>query len=271
MGLGLSKKQRYQKLIETIFLERYSEGAQRVAFLRSDIVSTAEQLGVELPKNLGDVVYMFRYRRSLPESIRSKLPEGRAWAIKSEGRSRYAFVAVEDIPIVPTLHQERIKIPDATPGIVAKYVLSDEQALLARVRYNRLIDIFMGVTCYSLQSHLRTTVPAMGQVETDEIYVGVNSDGAHFVFPVQAKGGTDQLGITQIEQDFAICAHKFPGLICKPVGAQFLDHTTIVLFEFVSTDEGVRIRRQAHYRLVAPDDLTDEELRSYASSYAADG
>lgn len=64
------------------------------------------------------------------------------------------------------------KVPDATPGIVAKYAFNDEQALLAKVRYNRLVDIFTGVTCYSLQNHLRTTVSEIGQVETDEIYVG---------------------------------------------------------------------------------------------------
>ena len=46
-----------------------------------------------------------------------------------------------------------IKIPDATPGIVQKYALADEQALLAKLRYNRLLDIFTGVTCYSLQNH----------------------------------------------------------------------------------------------------------------------
>ena len=36
------------------------------------------------------------------------------------------------------------KVPDATPGVVSLYALGDEQALLARVRYNRLIDIFIG-------------------------------------------------------------------------------------------------------------------------------
>ena len=76
------------------------------------------------------------------------------------------------------------KIPDATPSIVEKYALDDEQALLTKLRYNRLIDIFTGVTCYSLQNHLRTTVPGIGQVETDEIYVGVDKLGRQFVFPV---------------------------------------------------------------------------------------
>jgi hypothetical protein len=109
------------------------------------------------------------------------------------------------------------KVPDATPGIVVRYSLNDEQALLAKVRYNRLIDIFTGVTCYSLQNHLRTTVADMGQVETDEIYVGVDRRGAQYVFPVQAKGGTDKLNIVQIEQDFALCRRSSPTLL-SPTG-----------------------------------------------------
>ena len=63
------------------------------------------------------------------------------------------------------------KIPDATPGVISRYAINDEQGLLAKLRYNRLIDIFTGLTCYSLQNHLRTTVPELGQVETDEIYL----------------------------------------------------------------------------------------------------
>ena len=42
------------------------------------------------------------------------------------------------------------KIPDATPGIIAKYASTDEQGLLAKLRYNRLLDILTGTTCYSL-------------------------------------------------------------------------------------------------------------------------
>ena len=80
-------------------------------------------------------------------------------------------------------------MPDSTPGIIARYSFNDEQAVLARVRYNRLIDIFLGIACLSLQNHFRTTVPGMGQVETDEIYVGVDKGGSHYVVPVQAKGG----------------------------------------------------------------------------------
>jgi len=155
------------------------------------------------------------------------------------------------------------KVPDSTPGIVAKYAFNDEQALLAKVRYNRLVDIFSGVTCYSLQNHLRTTVPEMGQVETDEIYIGVDKKGAHYVFPVQAKGGKDKLNLVQIEQDFAVCATKFPLLVCRPIAAQFMEEGVIALFEFESGENGVTISSEKHYKLVPPKDVTDNDLQTY--------
>jgi hypothetical protein len=39
------------------------------------------------------------------------------------------------------------------------------------VRYNRLLYIFLGLTTYSLQNHLRTTVKSVGgsQIAIDEI------------------------------------------------------------------------------------------------------
>lgn len=104
----------------------------------------------------------------------------------------------------------------------------------------------------------------MGQVETDEIYVGVDRRGAHFVFPVQAKGGNDRLGIPQIEQDFAVCAHKFPALKCRSIAAQFTEGNLIALFEFEESDKGVRLLTEKHYRLVPPEEMTAEDLRNYS-------
>jgi hypothetical protein len=155
------------------------------------------------------------------------------------------------------------KVPDSTPGVVAMYSRGDEQALLGKVRYNRLIDIFTGLTCYSLQNHLRTTLSGGSQVETDEIYIGVDRRGAHYVLPVQAKGGTDKLGIVQVEQDIALCADKFPDLICRPIAAQFMSDDVIALFEFEKGDSGVAISNERHYRLVSPDQLTPEDLQAY--------
>ena len=155
------------------------------------------------------------------------------------------------------------KIPDATPGIVEKYAFDDEQALLTKLRYNRLIDIFTGVTCYSLQNHLRTTVPGIGQVETDEIYVGIDKQGRQFVFPVQAKGGSDEIGVVQIEQDIRLCEHKYPELICRAIAAQFIESNKISVFEFIIQDDEVKKVSERHYQLVSSSNISDEELAQY--------
>lgn len=141
--------------------------------------------------------------------------------------------------------------------------MSDEQALLAKVRYNRLIDTFTGLTCYSLQNHFRTTVPGIGQVETDELYIGVDKRGVHYIIPVQAKGGNDKLGIVQIEQDFAVGLSKFPDLICKPIAAQFMSSGAIALFEFELQDLEIKVNAEKHYRLVGQNELTNEEIAGY--------
>ncbi|BAZ15987.1 hypothetical protein NIES4071_78600 [Calothrix sp. NIES-4071] len=259
----MKSSNRYEQIIERIFLSKYQEGISELDFVRQDIIDVAQELGMEAPKNVGDVIYSFRYRNILPNSIKSKAPEGYSWIIRSVGRSRYRFIIVPEQIIIPSQMLSETKIPDATPGMVLMYSLSDEQALLARLRYNRLIDIFTGVTCYSLQNHLRTTVPNIGQVETDELYIGVDRRGAHYVFPVQAKGKKDRLSIVQIEQDFALCAAKFPSLICRPIAAQFMDASLIALFEFEQNNDRISIVTEKHYRLVAPESISKSELESY--------
>ena len=256
---------RYGQIIERIFFLHFQDGASEVSFNRTEIAQVAADLGIVLPKNLGDVVYSFRYRVQLPESIRSRAPDGQEWIIRPAGRSRYRFVATATAVISPNRLLAETKVPDSTPGLIALYALSDEQALLAKLRYNRLVDIFTGVACYSLQNHLRTTVPGLGQVETDEIYLGVDRRGAQYVLPVQAKGGNDSLSIVQIEQDLALCAAKFPALICRPIGAQFVGNGLIVLFEFEFGDDGVRVSSEKHYRLVPAQDISSDDLGNYRS------
>jgi len=234
-----------------------------VDFEREDIVRFGKKLGVELPKNLGDLVYSFRYRVPLPTSIQATAGRSEAWIIRPAGKAKYRFALVLDRPLVPNENLAATKVPDSTPGVIAKYALTDEQALLARIRYNRLVDIFTGVTCYSLQNHLRTTVPEMGQVETDELYIGIDKKGVQYVFPVQAKAGKDKLSVVQIEQDIAVCARKFSSLICRSLAAQFLRDNVIALFEFVATEDGVRVASEKHYKLVPPEEISEAELRAY--------
>lgn len=262
--MAVKKDNRYSRIVEEIFFSKYHKGMTDVDFEREDLTKIAKKLRIELPKNLGDVIYSVRYRTPLPEKIVKTAPAGKAWVIKGTGKSSYRFVLIQDRPVTPNSNLAETKIPDSTPGIIAKYALSDEQALLAKVRYNRLIDIFTGVTCYSLQNHLRTLVTTIGQVETDELYVGIDKKGVQYVFPVQAKGGKDRIGIVQIEQDVEVCNSKFPGLVCRPIATQFMVDGVIALFEFeISDDRELRVSSEKHYRLVQPDDVTEKDLLTY--------
>lgn len=258
------KKNRYAAIMEKIFFSKYTKGNEEIAFEREDLVRAANALQIKLPKNLGDVIYSIRYRTDLPTRILKTQPKGKEWIIEGRGRALYCFRLVTENRIVPNDQLSAIKVPDATPEIVASYALSDEQALLAKVRYNRLLDIFLGLATYSLQNHLRTTVRDLGQVEIDEIYVGIDKRGAQYVLPVQAKGGADQLSVVQAKQDIACCQEKFPNLECRAISAQFIATDLIALFELTLEDGMVKIVEEKHYRLVPADQITVDDLQTYA-------
>ena len=254
---------RYAALIESIFLGKYQKGKTELLFHRDEITAAAKRLGIKLPKNIGDVIYSIRYRMSLPASIAKTQPSGKEWMIEGRGRSQYAFRLSTINRIAPNQQLAAVKIPDATPEIVSAYALSDEQALLAKVRYNRLIDIFLGAAAYSLQNHLRTTVAGLGQVEIDEIYVAIDKRGRQYIIPVQAKGGNDHLSTVQARQDIACCAEKFPRLICRAISAQFMDDDLIALFELGISGDEIHIIEEKHYKLAPADQISGAELKAY--------
>jgi hypothetical protein len=257
------KATRYAQIIERVFFDNYWEDEEEVSFDRDEFAAVATDLGIDLPKNLGDVIYSFRYRVALPQAILDTATDGNEWIIEGAGRGRYRFRCVPLANIQPTGRFAETKVPDATPGLIEMYALSDEQALLAKLRYNRLIDVFLGLTCYSLQNHLRTTVPNLGQVETDEVYIGLDTRGAHYIIPVQAKGGSDKLSTVQIAQDFALAEHLFPNLIPLPVAAQFMSDDLIALFSFEQQDGHPAILNEKHYRLAQGGDVTADDLQAY--------
>ena len=217
----------------------------------------------EIPENAWRSRKMGARRWALPDRITRTQPPGKEWVIERRGKSTYAFRLLPIARILPNPRLAFIKIPDATPEVVAAYALSDEQALLAKVRYNRLLDIFLGVAAYSLQNHLRTTVAGLGQVEIDEIYVAIDKRGRQYVLPVQAKGGTDRLSTVQTRQDMACCAEKFPNLLCRAISAQFIEDDLIALFELVRSGDDIRIAEERHYKLVPADQISGDDLRGY--------
>lgn len=253
----------YKTVLAELFNQHYTTGAESFEFEREELRTVATGLGIPVPQNLGDVIYSFRSRGSVPDSIKACAPPEREWIIEGAGIGRYRFRLVGMSRIKPNSLLDVVKIPDSTPEIISRYAQSDEQALLAKVRYNRLVDIFLSVTAYSLQNHLRTTVQEVGQIEIDELYVGVNASGSQFVIPVQAKGGSDHITVVQISQDLAYCEQQYTALVARPVAAQFMSEGTIAMFELRIDGEEVKIREERHYRLVPSNEISDDDLKFY--------
>jgi len=93
---------RYSKIIEKIFFDHYKKGDTKIDFTREEIEPSASSLKIDLPKNLGDLIYAFRYRGGLPESIAAKAPKGAQWIIRPAGRSKYRFEVTSISNIEPT-------------------------------------------------------------------------------------------------------------------------------------------------------------------------
>jgi hypothetical protein len=258
----MSKERIYNTVIIEIFRQHYEPSIDQFEFTRSELEAVGVKLGLD-PKNLGDVIYAYRFRRPLPKEITNTEPEGLQWIIELAGLAIYRFRLERINRIVPSSSLVQIKIPDSTPEIISKYSSGDEQALLTKIRYNRLIDIFLGITAYSLQNHLRTAVNGVGQIEIDELSVGVNRNGAHFLIPVQAKSGSDQISIVQTKQDIAYCTRKFPELICRTISAQFMKNNVIAIFELTLEEGEVKVVQEKHYRLVHADQISETDLKNY--------
>ncbi len=255
---------RYLAIIEEIFFNHYKDGLTELPFERTEIETAASDLKIKLPKNIGDVVYALRYRTPLPDRILQTQTEGKEWIIDGVGRAKYSFKLVTATRIRPSEQFTTIAIPDATPELIRAYALDDEQALLAIVRYNRLIDTFLGLTTYSLQNHLRTAINGV-QIEIDELYIGLDKHGCHYVIPVQAKGGSDQIGIVQTTQDIRYATQKFPGMRCRPIAAQFMQGGIVAMFELTLQNDEVKVVEERHYKLIPAAELDQNAIRNYRS------
>ena len=117
------------------------------------------------------------------------------------------------------------------------------------------IDTFLGLTAYSLQNHLRTQVEGVGQIEIDEIYIGIDKEGRHYAIPIQAKGGSDKIGSVQVEQDIRYVTQQFPSMKYRAIAAQFMPDETVALFELTMKRGVVKIVDERHYRLVPASEM----------------
>ena len=53
----MAKANRYSQIIEAIFLKTYKKGITEIPFTRDEIITTAKKLQIQLPKNIGNILY----------------------------------------------------------------------------------------------------------------------------------------------------------------------------------------------------------------------
>lgn len=250
----------YVPVILKLFRDRWRPGASTVVFSLDDVRTAVEAVRAvsEHPdrissRNPADVVYRMRSRTKLPPEI---LEKG-FHILRAVGRGRYQFEkatsGIIETPVnelTPAIDQTPMPVRRLLPETMAEM---DEQALLSVVGYCNLLDHFTGMKIYRLRSHVRKSVPGVGQAELDAIDVGIaaGDDEIPVVFPIEAKAVSDELNRVQIFNMIQYAAHYYPGLTVRPLALKVDYQSAVHLIEFnVATRPGeLRIVRSASYAI----------------------
>jgi hypothetical protein len=248
---GLNSKV-YGPILLHIFNARWRQGAPTVLFTLDDVRNSAEALKLEV-RNPADLIYRMRSRTVLPKEI---LDKG-FYILRAIGRGQYQFEKGSSTLFEP-LDSELTEALDLTPLPVRrllpeKLAEMDEQAVLTIASYCKLFDHFTGLQVYRLRSHVRKSVPGVGQAELDAIDVGValREDEMPIVFPVEAKAAPDALNRVQIFNMVQYSRHYFPGMTVRPLAIK-VDHDSILhIMEFGNAAKAadLKIIRSASYLL----------------------
>jgi hypothetical protein len=221
----------YDAVVLEVFLHHYHEGADYLKFKKDELAEVCRKYNITI-RNIPDIIYTYRARRELPSRI---LATGH-WAIEPAGRGAYAFRLLRNPPRfeIPFLDYAPVDIYNAIPEVVEGLLRQDEQSLLTRVLYNRLVDIFTGLTCFHIQNHYRSFVTGLGEVELDALYVGVDKTGTLFVLPIEAKSQaeTEMIGRIQVSQMAKLVHQDFPKLRRRILAVKALADETIAVVEF---------------------------------------
>lgn len=257
----------YVPVILKLFRDRWRPGASTVVFSLDDVRTAVEAVRAISnhpdrisSRNPADVVYRMRSRTKLPDEI---LEKG-FHVLRAVGRGRYQFEkassGIIEVPvknITPTIDQTPMPVRRLLPETMAEM---DEQALLSVVSYCQLLDHFTGMKIYRLRSHVRKSVPGVGQAELDAIDVGIaaGEDELPVVFPIEAKAVSDELNRVQIYNMIEYARTYFPGLKVRPLAIKVDFQSVVHIMEFNSATKpgDLRIIASASYAI----DTSDAQL-----------
>lgn len=239
-------------ILREIVRRKYTEGSHRIEFTLRDVRQVGADLGLEIG-NAPDLVYRMRSRTRLPDDI---LDLGFT-VLRGIGRGQYALeVGGEALVHLPD--HDVLEHNDQTPLPVRRLLPEDlseldEQGLLTMIGYSKLLDHFTGLTVYRLRSHVRRSVPNIGQAELDEIDVGValRDDEVPVVFPIEAKATDEVINRVQVATAIAYCQTYFAGHEIRPIVVKLTTDGVMHFLEFRPTTSlaGLRIIHSCGYRL----------------------
>ena len=235
-----------------IFKARWRQGAATVLFTLDDIRNAADALGLEV-RNPADLIYRMRSRTILPKEI---LDKG-FFILRAIGRGQYQFEKGPSTIFQPIDSEPTIAL-DITPLPVRRLLPEalaemDEQAVLTVASYCKLFDHFTGLQVFRLRSHVRKSVPGVGQAELDAIDVGValSDEEMPIVFPIEAKAAADALNRVQVFNMVQYSRHYFPGMTIRPLAIKVDRKSVLHLMEFnpAARAADLKIVRGASYVL----------------------
>ena len=223
----------YVPVITKIFMERFRQGASSIIFSLDDVRNACDALGVS-SRNPADVIYRMRSRTKLPAEI---LDRG-FHVLRCTGRGQYAFEKATSAIFEPPFTDPTIMV-DTTPMPVRRLLPilladMDEQAVLTVASYCRVLDHFTGMTIYRLRSHVRKSVPGVGQAELDAVDVGIarSEDDIPVIFPIEAKALADALNRVQVFNMVQYAAHYYPELKVRPLAIKVDEASVLHVVEF---------------------------------------
>lgn len=255
---------KYAPVIKRVFETKAEEFGteEELPFRRSDIEAAMQELDISVG-NVPDIPYAYRSRRPLPDEIAQ---HGYTAVIIDDTRqgadSTYLFTKQEQLIAVPTddeVDETYTTTVESLPNPVRAYIGTDEQGALTQVRYAGLLDDFTGLDAYHLQSHLRMRVNGR-EAELDDLYVGVDTDGAHHAIAVEAKGEGETLNRNQLIRNTRGIENKsqYPNSV-KTIALKVDDAGQFYLFEFdvYRKDGEYKLRTERVWKYEFQSDSTD--------------
>lgn len=246
---------KYEDTIVRVFENKLETGYdtdEEIPFDREDLQVAMDELNITV-RNVPDIPYAYRSRRSLPDQIEQYGYNAIILDDTIEGAdATYLFTKREQLIHVPDEVDETFTTTtDDLPDPVGDYIGKDEQGVLTQVRFVGLMDDFTGLDCYHLQSHMRMRVNNR-EAELDDLYVGVDRDGRHQALAVEAKGVGETLNKNQLIRNTRGIEQKseYPDTV-QTLAVKLDDDGFFYLFEFDVYEEDeqdqVKIERVWQY------------------------